>query len=172
VKKCIYLTEGECEEKLVKALKETPSMIIPGKVKRFNVVQNILPANILMQFEPGSTVVLVFDTDKKETAILEKNVKLLRTPKLNVEVRTVLQVLNFEDEIESATDVAKAPDLTKSKTIDDFKHAVNRMKDTEFRNPLKRHKLDLVQLWSKSAPSGFGFIEQDGARIKTTGKCI
>ena len=45
MKKCIYLTEGECEEKLVKALKVKPSLIAPGKVWKFNVIQNILPAN-------------------------------------------------------------------------------------------------------------------------------
>ena len=63
MKKCIYLTEGECEEKLIKALKEKPSLIAPGKVWKFNVIQNVLPANKLIQFEPGSMAVLVFDTD-------------------------------------------------------------------------------------------------------------
>ena len=47
MKKCIYLTEGECEEKLIKALKEKPSLIAPGKVWKFNVIQNVLPANKL-----------------------------------------------------------------------------------------------------------------------------
>ena len=28
MKKCIYLTEGECEEKLVKALKEKPCIFL------------------------------------------------------------------------------------------------------------------------------------------------
>ena len=35
MRKCIYLTEGECEEKLIKALKEKPSLIVHGKVKKF-----------------------------------------------------------------------------------------------------------------------------------------
>ena len=34
MKKCIYLTEGECEEKLIRALKERPSLVLPGKVKK------------------------------------------------------------------------------------------------------------------------------------------
>ena len=49
MKKCIYLTEGECEEKLIRALKERPSLILPGKVKKFNVIQNELPASLLMR---------------------------------------------------------------------------------------------------------------------------
>lgn len=48
MKKCFYLTEGECEEKLIKALKEKPSLVRPGKVKKFNVIQE-LPANMLLR---------------------------------------------------------------------------------------------------------------------------
>lgn len=35
---CIYLAEGECEEKLLKALKLKPELIVPGRVKKFNVM--------------------------------------------------------------------------------------------------------------------------------------
>ena len=103
MKKCIYLTEGECEEKLIRALKERPSLVLPGKVKKFNVIQNELPASLLMQFDPGSIVVLVFDTDKDETSHLRKNIALLKSLSFKVEILTILQVLNFEDEIERAT---------------------------------------------------------------------
>ena len=48
MRKCIYLTEGECEEKLIKALKEKPTLIVPGKVKKFNVMQDELPVSLLM----------------------------------------------------------------------------------------------------------------------------
>ena len=33
---CIYLAEGECEEKLLKALKSKPPLITPGKVFKYN----------------------------------------------------------------------------------------------------------------------------------------
>ena len=131
MKKCIYLTEGECEEKLIRALKERPSLVLPGKVKKFNVIQNELPVSLLMQFDPGSIVVLIFDTDKDETSHLRKNIALLKSLSFKVEILTILQVLNFEDEIARATDVSKAQDLTRSKTINDFKSAVNRMNELE-----------------------------------------
>lgn len=38
--KCIYYVEGPCEQQLIAALKESPSKLIPGKVKVYNVVQN------------------------------------------------------------------------------------------------------------------------------------
>ncbi len=166
MKKCIYLTEGECEEKLVKALKEKPSLIAPGKVWKFNVIQNVLPTNKLRQFEPGSMAVLVFDTDKPETDILRKNIMLLKALHFKVEIVTVLQVLNFEDEIERATDVVRAQDLTRSRTVDDFKSAVNRMKERDFRSTLARHKLDIGKLWSQKSPQGFGFVQQCSEKIK------
>ena len=40
--KCIYYVEGPCEQQLIAALKETPGKLIPGKVKVFNVVQNLI----------------------------------------------------------------------------------------------------------------------------------
>ncbi len=59
-RKCFYLVEGECEEKLLKALKGQPALINPGIVKKFNVVQNEIPASRLMSFDPGSRVPYVF----------------------------------------------------------------------------------------------------------------
>lgn len=161
-----YLAEGECEEKLLKALKEKPALIHPGKVERFNVIQRTLKPNKLMNFQPGSSVVLVFDTDKGETAILKKNIELLHSLSFHVEVITIAQVLDFEDEIERCTDVGKAQELTKSENVSEFKSAVNRMKEVEFRLALKRHKFDVSKLWTKRPPKAFSFVEQQGDRVK------
>ena len=163
---CIYLTEGECEEKLINALKEKPALVMQGKVKKFNVIQNELKPSQLMTFAPGSRVILVFDTDVETTHVLEKNIGLLKRQCKNVEVLTIAEVLNFEDEIERSTDVAHANELTKSASISDFKTAVNKMKSSEFRNSLQRHKFDIKKLWIKKPPKKFGFISQDGDKIK------
>ena len=56
-RKCVYLTEGECEEKLIAALKEELSLLLPGKVKKFNVIQEELKTSLLVTFTPGSMVV-------------------------------------------------------------------------------------------------------------------
>ena len=61
-RRCIYLVEGECEEKLINALKEKPSLLIPGKIKKFNVIQDELKTSHLVTYPPGCMVVLVFDT--------------------------------------------------------------------------------------------------------------
>ncbi len=165
-KKCFYLVEGECEEKLLKALKGKPALIEPGVVKKFNVVQNEIPTSKLMSFDPSSRVVLVFDTDKEETVHLKKNIELLKNMCSNVEVLTVTQVLNFEDEIVRSTDIDNAQDITKSETVSDMKRAVNRMKENEFRLALKRHKFDISKLWVKKPPKAFSFIKQQAEFIK------
>ena len=161
-----YLAEGECEEKLLQALKLTPSLIHPGKVEKFNIIQNELPIRKLMQYPAGCVVVLVFDTDKETTEHLKTNLELLKSLPSKIEVMTVAQVLRFEDEIERATDVKLAQDFTKSKTVNDFKSAVNRMKENEFRNALKRHKFDMNRLWIKKPPKSFSFVKQDGGKLK------
>lgn len=37
-KTCVYYCEGEDDQKLVDALKRSPSKILPGKSKKLNVV--------------------------------------------------------------------------------------------------------------------------------------
>ena len=165
-RKFIYLAEGECEEKLLKALRLKPSLIHPGKVEKFNVIQNELPIRKLMQFPAGCVVVLVFDTDKDVVGHLKENIRLLRALDFKVEVLTVVQVFNFEDEIERSTNVRHALDITRSKTLKDFKSAVNGMKDTEFRNALKRHKLDMGRLWTENPPKNFKFVKQESDKVK------
>jgi len=163
-----YLAEGECEEKLLKALKLKPSLIHPGKAEKFNIIQNELPIRKLMQYPSGCVVVLVFDTDKEVTEHLEANLKLLKSLPNEVEVMTVAQVLAFKDEIERTTDVKHAQDFTKSETVSDFKGAVNRMGEEPFRAALKRHKFDLSKLWTQKPPKTFSFVEQDGEKVKST----
>ena len=75
--KCIYYVEGPCEQQLIAALKETPGKLIPGKVKVFNVVQNLIPKSQMLSIQAGTTVVLVFDTDVSQTSNLKKNLELL-----------------------------------------------------------------------------------------------
>ena len=85
--KVVYFVEGECEEKLINALKQEPSAIRPGKVKKINVIQNVLSTSQLIQIQTGTIVVLVFDTDVPQTDCLKKNLKLLE--KKCTQVKTI-----------------------------------------------------------------------------------
>ena len=50
----IYFVEGECEAKLINALKEAPAVIRPGKIKIINVIQSVLSSSQLVQIERAS----------------------------------------------------------------------------------------------------------------------
>ena len=67
-----------------------------------------------MTIPAQARVILVFDTDKEITEHLKRNIDLLNSQYASVEVITVPQVLNFEDEIQRSTDVTMAQELTKS----------------------------------------------------------
>ena len=55
--KCIYYVEGPCEQQLIAALKEAPERLIPGKIKVFNVVQNLIPKSQMLSIQAGTIVV-------------------------------------------------------------------------------------------------------------------
>ena len=165
-RKCYYFTEGQCEEQLIKALKSEPALLMPGKIKIFNVIQNELPVSILMSLDPSSQVILVFDTDINVTEHLKKNIELLKKNCAGVDVITIAQVMNFEDEIVRSTNVSKAQNLTKSKSSSGFKSAVCRMKPVDFRRTLERHDFDISHLCAKRPPEGFRFITQGSVKVK------
>ena len=70
---CIYFAEGKCEERLLNALKENPQKIQSGRVKVFNVIQELIPKSQLVTIQAGTTVVLVFDTDVPNTECLRQH---------------------------------------------------------------------------------------------------
>lgn len=76
---CIYFAEGKCEERLLNVLKENPQKIQSGRVKVFNVIQELIPKSQLVTIQAGTTVVLVFDTDVPNTECLRENIKRLST---------------------------------------------------------------------------------------------
>ena len=122
-KRCFYFVEGECEETLINALKKDPAKIIPGRVKKWNVIDRVLPNSILNTIQPGSIVVLVFDTDVQSSGFLEKNIQILKKIVSKVLIVCLPQVLNLEDELERCTDVKNVKELIKSKSRSDFRRS-------------------------------------------------
>ena len=152
-KRCYYFVEGECEEALINALKKDPAIIIPGRVKVWNVIEKVLPDSILRTIQPGSTVVFVFDTDVQRTGNLEKNIQKLKKFAGKVIVVFLHQVMNLEDELIRSTDVKNITELTKSKTRSDFKRDFCHL--TDCRKVLEAHKFDIKKMWKQSLPGEF-----------------
>lgn len=158
--KYFYFVEGDCEKKLLDALKQSPSLIKSGKVKVHNVIQNIIPDSLLFTIKPGTTVGLVFDTDKPETKQLIKNIERIQLCDSTVEVITLPQVYNFEDEIVRSTDVKKVTDLTKSRSKSEFKTDFCDLTDNQCRITLEHHHFDIRKMWVTSVPESFAFLER------------
>lgn len=53
---CIYFCEGSCDEVFIKALKEKPELITPGKTKVLNVISTYIPRSVLMTVKPGTNI--------------------------------------------------------------------------------------------------------------------
>jgi hypothetical protein len=162
----IYFVEGECEEALINALKMQPSLVYPGKVRKHNVIQNLIPKSILLSIKPKTQVVFVFDTDVKRVDILRKNIERIKKYCSQIMIVHLMQVFNFEDEIVRSTDVKKAQDLTKSKSLSNFKHDFGRMNPKECRQNLKRHRFDIHKIWVTKPRKDFSNFEQNGGLIK------
>lgn len=152
-KRCFYFVEGECEETLINALKKDPAKIIPGRVKKWNVIDRVLPNSILNTIQPGSIVVLVFDTDVQSSGFLDKNIQMLKKIVSKVMIVCLPQVLNLEDELERCTDVKNVKELTKSKSRSDFKRDFCRL--TNCRQALDIHHFDIGRIWAQPLPEGF-----------------
>ena len=154
-RRCVYYVEGECERQLINSLKEQPGMIIPGKVKVYNVIQKLIPKSQLLTIQKDSIVVFLIDTDVYETRYLSQNIERIRKYCNNIHIVNLLQILNFEDEIVRSTDVTKATELTKSKSISNFKSDFCRMKTADCRKLLERHHFDIDAIWCTKPPESF-----------------
>lgn len=77
-RRCVYYVEGECERQLINSLKEQPGMVVPGKVKVYNVIQKLIPKSQLLTIQKDSIVVFLIDTDVDETKYLSQNIDRIR----------------------------------------------------------------------------------------------
>lgn len=164
--KCIYYVEGPCEQQLITALKEQPAKLIPGKIKVFNVIQNLIPKSQMLSIQPGTMIVLAFDTDVPRTATLKKNIELLKRYCGKIQIIYLAQVLRLEEELVRCTDVKTVVELTKSNSVKNFKTDFCKLKKKECRVMLERHKLDLKKLWTTKRPTEFSFVENNSDKVK------
>lgn len=161
---CIYFVEGQCEQKIVEALKEEPQRLRSGKVKVLNPITQEIPSSVLLTIKEGSVVVLVFDTDIPVTEQLKNNIRRIRKY-CKVDIVYLGQVLNLEDELVRCTDISRIQELTNSKSNKDFKRDFCAM--TNCRQVLDRHNLNVELLWNSRYPEKFVFLENNSKTVKT-----
>ena len=141
-----YYVEGQDEEKILSVLKTDMQLILPGKVSKFNVVQNKLTKARLMNLRPGTTVVLVFDTDTNNTKILKENIDTLKKTSTVYSVVCITQVRNLEDELVRSCNIKAVRELTGSKTDSEYKSKL--ISATNLAALLAKHGFDVNKFWS------------------------
>lgn len=159
-----YFVEGECEQKLLDAIKVAPSLIHPGKVRVFNVIKNCLKTSNLISIKDGY-VVFVFDSDVPETGTLKQNIETVKRicPAKTAKLLFLVQVMNLEDELIRATDINNIEELTRSKSRKNFKSDFLTLKNC--RSVLERHCFDIKKMWCKEIPEPFSFISQGTEKV-------
>lgn len=70
-----YFVEGECEEKLINALRVNPvDYLISGKVTVFNFTNKLISNPRIAVLNKETIIILVYDIDVNKIDILEKNI--------------------------------------------------------------------------------------------------
>ena len=116
-----FFVEGVGERIIINTLKTDFQCIQAGKVDVFNVIQNKLNKNILMKLKPGTIVILVFDTDKDETDILDSNLRFLKKQPNVKKVIIIPEVKKLEDELVRSCNITNVKDLMRSKSNSECK---------------------------------------------------
>lgn len=142
-----YYVEGQCEKKLIDTYKTKPEFVFcPGKVEVFNVVNEKLSKARLLALDRGTTIVLVYDTDVKETGTLEENLRLFNLAGLK-QIYHVQSLKNFEEELLFSTDCNKINDFFHTEGREEFKKQF--IKHSDIRTKLASVGFKPENMWSR-----------------------
>lgn len=161
-----YYVEGETEEKIIQVLKTDFQVIIPGKVKKFNVVEQLFSPSHLMPLKRGTAVILVFDTDTDNSCILQQNIDFLVNSTAIREIICIPQVRNLEEELIRSCNIRNIHELLSSKSTSnrDFKKDV--CKCNGLSSALIKHGFDIAKFWASLPTGNFTRIPNDSKKIK------
>lgn len=160
-----YYVEGEDEKSVLNTLKRDLGCIESGKIDKFNVVQNKFTIARIRPLKPGTTVILVYDTDvETNMEILRYNVTFLKKQSGIKAVLCIPQVKNLEDELVRACEIRSVEELTKSGTKSDYKSALINCSNLGSR--LSKCKFDISKFWNRTPSNGFREFGNDAERIK------
>lgn len=144
-----YFVEGECEKKLIDALKTPPcNYLYSGKVEVFNVILKVLSIQRILSIKENALIVLVYDTDFVDTSKLEKNIKLLESNGFK-NIIHIQSIKNFEDEIVFSSAIKSIHEIFSTQGMEEFKaqfiHCGNIL------NKLDSIKFNKDKIWTRNS---------------------
>lgn len=143
-----YYVEGDDEKKLLDILKTDLRVIKPGKVQKLNAVEQEITDIRLRLLKEGTMVVLVFDTDTRNTNILLKNIQKLNACKSVSEDVLIPQVANLEEELVYCCNIRRIEELLGNRSRTDFK--TDLIPVSNLGKKLQEHQFDINRLWSRT----------------------
>lgn len=149
---------------MIAILKTDYQYIIPGKIDVFNVIQQELTSSRTIPLKPGTTVILVFDTDVLNTNVLAKNINFLKKQQNINQVLCITQVDNLEDELKRSCNIRQIKELTGSKSNGEFKNDM--IKQNDFKRKLDNKNFNFNKFWISSPQNLFAYIKNDSEQIK------
>lgn len=159
-----YYVEGPDDEKVVDVLRLKMGLIESGRVTVLNVVTEKITDLRLRTLAPGTTVVLVFDTDRSDRTILDENLRTLSRHRNIKEIITIPQVSKLEDELVRSCTIRQIKELLNSRTNGEFKHDV--LGITNLDAKLRQHQFDISRFWASSPPAPYQNIPNQAAKVK------
>lgn len=159
-----YFVEGDDDKKLLDTLKLPLECIKSGKVDILNVIQEkITPARV-RTLKTNTIVVLVYDTDVNNSAILKSNIDFLKRQPNIKRVLCIPQVDNLEDELKRACNIRSASILLGSTGTTNFKRDFKNC--TNLDTKLRQHNFDVTRLWNQIPTNNFSVFGNDSNAIK------
>ena len=159
-----FFVEGVGERAIINTLKTDFQCIQAEKVDVFNVIQNKLNKNMLMKLKPGTIVILVFDTDKDETDILDSNLRFLKKQPNVKKVIIIPKVKNLEDELVRSCNITNVKDLMRSKSNSEYKSDLAKCKN--LKQVLINNQFDIHSFWNQDPKGVFAKYKNDSKLIK------
>ena len=159
-----YYVEGQDDKKVIDVLRLKMDLIESGRVDVLNVVTERITDLRLRTLTPGTTVVLVFDTDAGNRTILDENLRTLNRHKNVKEVITIPQVSKLEDELVRSCNIRQIKELLNSKTNAEFKHDVLGVSNLDAK--LRQHQFDINKFWITTPPAPYQNIPNQAEKVK------
>lgn len=159
-----YYVEGETEKYLLDILKTEMRCIVPGKVDKFNVIQERLTNARIRTLKQDTVIVLVFDTDVERIDILNDNIRFLEKQTAVKEVICVPQIRNLEEELLHCCNIKSVGEITNSNSKKDEKRDLLLCRNLCAR--LKKCGFSVEKLWCKTPEGLFAHIENGANKIK------
>lgn len=141
-----YYVEGECEKKLIDALKGEKNGLLAGKVEVFNFVRDRFSELRIRTLKSKSIIILVYDIDVPMTSVLKQNIEMLTKHGFS-SIHHIQSIKNFEDEIVFSTSLRRINDCFNTYSVNEFKSEFIAHKNILVK--LKELEFDSEKLWSR-----------------------